>query len=66
MNDKKQLDGWELHMLQTEGIFIEPLWMIEHRQRIQEINERYEYNNNPENIPTWMSFETWCTINKKR
>jgi hypothetical protein len=49
------MDGAAMHFLSTKGVYIEPLWLIEHRQRMQQIQDQLEYNLNPNNIPTWAS-----------
>ncbi len=51
------MDGLAAHYLSTKGVYIEPLWLIEHRARMKQLQAQLEYNLNPNNIPTWVPVE---------
>lgn len=58
----------EYFLSERDENYIEPLYLTQHKARIQEIKDEYEYNVNPDNIPTWASpelaFEMWKEKNK--
>lgn len=64
------MDAYQKHMISTEGVYIKPLWQIEHEQRMAEIKATLEYNIDPDNIPTWASpelgFELFKAKQKKK
>lgn len=60
---EKVLDGYEMYLLSDKSFYIEPPYLREHRERMKQLREQYEYNLTAE-IPSWMSLETYLAIKK--
>lgn len=58
------ISGYELWLRNPPFIQIEDSWQRIHRQNMADLKARYEYNMNPDNIPTWMGLETYCLMQK--
>lgn len=66
---KKELDSNQLHMLSTQGIYIEPLWLKEHRERMRQIyqdclDEMISIERGE--IPTKYGFEIWRIMSRDK
>lgn len=62
-----EIDSYKLHMLSTRGIYIEPLWIKESRERLRQIKANYDEeiaSINRGEIPTKYGFEVWNLMRK--
>lgn len=57
-------DGFKTYMLQTKGLVITPLWVLESRERMRALKERLERDLEAE-IPSWMTLDIYLAIKKK-
>ena len=60
------MTGSEMHFLSTKGIYIKPLWLVDHEAKMEQLKARLEYNLDGNNIPTWASPERGFLMWKKR
>ncbi len=56
----------EAHFLSTTGVYVKPLWQLEHEAKMKELQQRLEYNLNPDNTPTWASPEMGFLMYRER
>lgn len=69
MDTKIKEDGYSLHMLSTQGIYIEPLWLKEFRERMRQIQKDFEdemASIDRGEIPTKYGFEVWNMMRKDK
>lgn len=59
-------DSAAAYLHSARGCYIEPINAIQSRQRMAELEARLEYNDNPDNIPTWASPELAVAMWKEK